>query len=164
MAKVMLICGKIASGKSYYAKKLREKENAVILSVDEITYTLYNNQPNDDFDEVAWKVRNFLLRKTTEFVHVNCNVILDWGFWQASYRKEISDYFKEKKITYEWHYIDVEEATWKKNIRERNARIDAGLGGSDFYVDQGLLDKLFSYWDEPEPSEMDIWYHLTRKE
>ena len=32
MAKLIAICGKVCSGKSYYAKNLREKENAVNLS------------------------------------------------------------------------------------------------------------------------------------
>lgn len=36
--KVFLICGKICSGKSYYAKELKDKYNAVILSTDEVTF------------------------------------------------------------------------------------------------------------------------------
>ena len=31
MTKLIAICGKICSGKSYYSKVLKEKENAVIL-------------------------------------------------------------------------------------------------------------------------------------
>ena len=37
MAKVILICGKICSGKTYYARQLRDQYNAVILSTDEGT-------------------------------------------------------------------------------------------------------------------------------
>ena len=40
MAKVLLICGKICCGKSTYAKKLKEENNAVILSVDEIMLSI----------------------------------------------------------------------------------------------------------------------------
>ena len=43
MAKVILICGKICSGKSYYARKLKEKEHAVILSRDEMTYVIFSS-------------------------------------------------------------------------------------------------------------------------
>ena len=35
MGKVILICGKICSGKSYYAQKLSKTENAVVLSRSE---------------------------------------------------------------------------------------------------------------------------------
>lgn len=31
MSKIIAICGKICCGKSYYAKQIKEKENAVIL-------------------------------------------------------------------------------------------------------------------------------------
>lgn len=34
MAKVIAICGKICSGKTWYARQLREQEQAVILSCD----------------------------------------------------------------------------------------------------------------------------------
>ena len=44
MGKVFLICGKICIGKSLYAKALREKYNAVILSTDEVTKDLINNE------------------------------------------------------------------------------------------------------------------------
>ena len=37
MAKIIVICGKICCGKSYYANQIKEKENAVILSCDELT-------------------------------------------------------------------------------------------------------------------------------
>lgn len=37
MAKIIVICGKICCGKSYYANQIKEKENTVILSCDELT-------------------------------------------------------------------------------------------------------------------------------
>ena len=40
MAKIMAICGKICCGKTYYSNQLKEKENAVILSCDEIINAL----------------------------------------------------------------------------------------------------------------------------
>jgi len=44
MSKIIAICGKICCGKSYYAKQIKEKENAVILSIDEATYDLIDNE------------------------------------------------------------------------------------------------------------------------
>ncbi|WP_297031834.1 hypothetical protein [uncultured Eubacterium sp.] len=44
MSKTIAICGKICCGKSYYAKQIKEKENAVILSIDEATYDLIDNE------------------------------------------------------------------------------------------------------------------------
>ena len=36
MPKVIMICGKLCSGKSTYAKKLQQEGKAVVLSIDEI--------------------------------------------------------------------------------------------------------------------------------
>ena len=44
MPKVIMTCGKICSGKSTYAQKLRLEYSAVILSVDEITLALFGNE------------------------------------------------------------------------------------------------------------------------
>lgn len=43
MGKVILICGKICSGKSRYAYQIKQQENAVILSRDEATDDLTDN-------------------------------------------------------------------------------------------------------------------------
>ena len=37
MSKVILTCGKICCGKTTYAQKLCKENNAILLSVDEIT-------------------------------------------------------------------------------------------------------------------------------
>ena len=50
MAKLLCICGKIGCGKTYYANRLKEQEHAVILSTDEVTYDLTNNQQGDGYD------------------------------------------------------------------------------------------------------------------
>lgn len=162
MTKVMAICGKICSGKSYYAKQLKEKENAVILSCDELTKILFDNNLGDKHDEMSKRIWEYLLTKAVDIVKTNTNVILDWGFWVEEDRKCISNYFKSKNIQCEWHYIDVNNETWQKNISERNARVLAGNGGSDYYLDEGLMKKLQSKWEEPTKEEIDVWHKLER--
>lgn len=81
MSKVILICGKICSGKSYYANKIKANEKAVILSIDEVTYDLINNEQGEMYDALVLKINHYLRKKALEFVKVGCNVILDWGFW-----------------------------------------------------------------------------------
>ena len=44
MGKVIIVCGKICSGKSYYSKSIKNFLNAVIISPDEATYELINNE------------------------------------------------------------------------------------------------------------------------
>ena len=157
MSKVMAICGKICSGKSYYAKQIKEKENAVILSIDEATYDLIDNEQGELYDVFAERVNKYLMKKAVEIVKVGCNVILDWGFWTKAARQETTKYFNQFGIDVEWHYVDIEQSRWKQLIEERNNKIKNGNGGSDFYVDEGLIEKLLSKFEEPTRDEMDIW-------
>lgn len=162
MGKVFLICGKICSGKTYYAKQLKEKYNAVILSTDEMTFDLINNEQGEFYDSLCQKANLYLRKKAAEIAAAGADVILDWGFWTRENRAEISDFMKIAGVPYEWHYIDVNDDLWQKNIEERNNRISAGKGGSDFYVDEGLLKKLLSMFEAPAQDEIDVWYTPER--
>lgn len=162
MGKVYLICGKICSGKSYYAKSLKEKHTAVILSTDEATYDLIANEQGEFYNIFAQRVNDYLKKKAVEICKAGANVILDWGFWTKDNRIDISSYLQSCDISYEWHYIDVDDDTWNRNIEERNKRIEEGNSGSDFYVDEGLLNKLLSMFEVPDKAEMDVWYELRR--
>ena len=157
MAKVYLICGKICSGKTRYAERLRKVFPAVILSTDEVTYDLTDNAQGDGYNAFALRVNGYLRKKAVEIVQAGANVILDWGFWTRAERQEISDYFRILGVAYEWHYIDVSNEQWEKNIAERNRRISSGRGGSDFYVDESLRNKVLSKFEVPDRKEIDVW-------
>ena len=83
---------------------------------------------------------------------------MDWGFWTHSERKETTDYFNDFDIEVEWHYVDVEQSRWKKLIEERNAKAQKDKGGSYFYVDEGLLNKLLSEFEESSKDEIHVWH------
>ena len=158
MAKVMAICGKVCSGKSHYAKQLKDRENALILSTDEATFDLIRNEQGEFYNIFADRVNKYLRKKAAEIVSVGCNVILDWGFWTKEERKEITDFFNACGIDIEWHYIDIAQTRWEKLIEQRNKKTKNGNGGSDFYFDEGLMRKLLSKFEEPTREEIDVWY------
>lgn len=162
MAKVIAICGKICCGKSYYSNKLKEIEKAVILSCDDLTKALFDNDLGDKHDEMSLRIWSYLKNMSVELINAGCNVILDWGFWSLENRRSLNEFYASKNITCEWHYIDVDDKTWEKNIQERNARVVDGKGGSDYYLDEGLMNKLLSMWEEPSEEEIDVWYKLER--
>ena len=163
MSKVILICGKICSGKSFYANQLKRRESAVVLSTDEVTYDLTGNEQGEGYDAFAKRVNAYLMKKAAELAAVGCCVILDWGFWTRKEREEATLYFRSRDVNTEWHYIDIEDEAWFQNIAQRNEKILAGEGGSDFYVDEGLLNKVKSKFETPSHNEMDIWHQVPDK-
>lgn len=162
MAKVILICGKIASGKSYYAKQLKNKENAIILNTDELTYAMFDNEQGENYMQLAERANNYLMKKTVEIVNAGCNVILDWGFWQNYNRRYMTEFFRAKGINIEWHYISISDKLWDKNIEERNKKIDKGHNKEEFYVTEELKNKVLSLFEEPNKNEIDVWYEFKR--
>ncbi|GKX66204.1 AAA family ATPase [Inconstantimicrobium mannanitabidum] len=157
MAKVILLCGKICSGKSYYTKLLKQNNNAVILSCDEILFDLSLNDVGDRHDVLVEKVKQYFYKKTEEIIEVGVNVVLDFGFWSKQERNNISKYYLERNIDYEWHYIDISDEDWKKNIEERNQKVCKSEANA-YYVDEGLLVKLNSLFEKPSTQEMDVWF------
>ena len=163
MAKIYLICGKICSGKTWYARKLRDSVNAVILSTDEVTWDLIDNEQGAFYDSFSKRVNLYLRKKAVEIVRAGANVILDWGFWTREGRREISAFLTDQETEYEWYYINIDDERWRRNIMERNSRIEQGIRGPDFYVDEGLLKKLESLFVPPEENEMDVIYSPVGK-
>lgn len=147
MAVVYLTCGKICSGKSTFAKKLSKEKNAVILSCDELTKLF---PPTENHEEVLEAVERYLLRKMEEIISCRINVILDWGFWTKRKRSEMTSFLETLGIAYEWHYINVSDSQFRENIKKRNS----SLGESDYFVDEGLLNKCLSIFEEPDEDEL----------
>ena len=158
MAKIIAICGKICCGKTYYANRIKERESAVILSCDELTKDLFDNDLGSRHDEMAARIWGYFMKKAAELVRVGCSVILDWGFWSAENRRSLNAFCRSNGIPCEWHYIDIDDATWQTYINDRNSRVLRGEGGSDYYLDEGLMKKLLSMWEPPARDEIDVWY------
>lgn len=151
MAKIILICGVICCGKSTLARALAQRERAIILSCDELTKAI-GDDLGDRHDAVAARLHVYLRDKAAELSRLGLNVILDWGFWRAADREEMSRFLRDNRIPFEWHYMDISREQLERNIARRNA----DPGPSDYYVDQGLLDKCLDAFEPPAPGEMDV--------
>lgn len=158
MPKVIALCGKICSGKTFYANKIKDGKNAVILSTDEVTFYLMDNEQGERYDDFAKRVNEYLMKKAIDIVRAGANVILDWGFWSKEERINLTNYYKKYNIPVEWHYVDVTQEKWQDLIKKRNELIVSGQEEYSFYFDDGLKKKLLDSFNEPSKEEMDIWY------
>ena len=162
MAKVILVCGKICSGKSYYSKHIKDSLNAVIISPDEATYELINNEQGEFYDIFSEKLIKYLTKKVGEIVTSGANVIFERGLWTKEERKKVVKYYNDRNIECEIHYVSVDNETWMKNIAERNKKVKEIKETSDFYIDEGLIRKLETLWEEPSEDEVDVIYKVNR--
>ena len=156
MAKVILICGKLCSGKSTYAEKLRAESPAVLLSIDEIMLALFGLYAGEKHDEYAERTKQLLYEKSVEIVEAGMDVILDWGFWRRDERAAAKAFYGLRNIPCELRYLDVCDDVWKERIEKRNLAISAGRVIA-YPVDEHLAAKFASRFEAPDKQEIDVW-------
>ena len=150
-AKAILICGKICCGKSTYTETLRRERHAAVLSCDDLTLALFDEQLGNDHERVTQKAQSYLLQRARELLKLGVPVILEWGFWTKESRKSASRFFREQGFETEWHYLDISEEAWRRNIQKRNET------GGGYFVDENLMKKCEELFEAPGPEEIDHW-------
>lgn len=159
MAKVIMICGRICSGKTTYAESLRKKNDAIILSIDEIMLSLFGKDAGEHHDEYVAKTEHYLLQKSLSIIEVGVNVILDWGFWTKEKRDFVKNFYRDHGVDYEFHYLDIGDAEWHERLDKRNKEVEAGKSDA-YYVDEGLAVKFDSVFEKPKRDEIDLWISI----
>ena len=153
MNKVTAICGKVGSGKTYYARKLVETQKAVLLSNDELLHDVLPNMHPGNQEDLMKRIDMYLMKKAVELVRCGNHVILDWGFWRKEERIRLTRYFEESNIPIEWVYIRVNDDVWKKNIEKRNMEVEKRDDGSSFYLNEDILERANRLFEPPEADE-----------
>lgn len=83
-------------------------------------------------------------------------MILDFGFWRRSDRLVADAFFRGQGFTPEWHYVEVPDAVWRRNIADRNASAAADETAG-YAVDAALAEKCSRVFETPAREEMDVW-------
>ena len=76
----------------------KRKEKAVVLSCDELTKDLFDNDLGEKHDEMALRIWSYFKKKSVELVNVGCTVILDWGFWRLENRRSLTDFCHSQNV------------------------------------------------------------------
>ena len=152
MPKVILIIGRLCSGKTTYARKVAREEHAVHLNCDELMRTLFPEPLGEDYDRYLARAFDYLFTLTRRLAESGCVPVLDFGFLSRASRQQAARALEG--LTLDWRYLEVPEDEWRRRIARRNVAILAGRGQPDeYYVDDGLLQKLIPRFEPPSPEE-----------
>ena len=154
MAKVIMTCGKLCSGKSTYARKLKDELGAVILSIDDLMLTLFPEGAGEMHDVYARRTEAYLLGQSLQILETGTDVILDWGLWTREQRDRLRAFYADHRADCEIHYLRISDEEWNRRIRKRNEgqKDDPAV----YAVDEGLLRKFESIFEEPSAEEADV--------
>ena len=147
--KIILLIGKICVGKSTYAREL----GGMRISCDQLMQTMFPDGCGEDHDMLAGRARKYLLALARQCAEAGVSPVVDFGFWTPALRKEAADILAGFEL--DWRWLDIPEDEWRRRIHKRNAAIQAGEGNpSDYFVDDGLLDKVNRLFIPPTEQEL----------
>ena len=152
MSTIHLICGKICSGKSHYAARLAQRENAVILSCDELSLALFPEGLGTAHDAMMTRAHAYLHDRAMDILRAGTDVILEWGFWKRADRESAGRFYASEGVNVVWHYMDAQDSVLEKRIGLRNRRVLED-GDRSYYVDEGLFKKMDALFEAPDASE-----------
>lgn len=159
MPKVIILCGKIACGKTYYGNYLREKFGGVILSVDELMLELSDHCLGDKHDSIANRCEQYFYKLAKSMILQGINVIIDFGYWKRSERQAARSFFQEQNILMEFHYVVIDEQKRLNQLNERNERlIKESSSNKDrvYIISEELRTRLDSKFETPTEDEIDV--------
>ena len=157
MSKVYLVCGKICSGKTTYAKKICAKSNAILLSVDEIMLSLFDQCCGPQLhQEYERRLKGYLFEKSLELLKNGSDVVLDWGFWTTAERNATKEFYRTQGISCELHYVDVDDKTWEQQLNKRNNQI-MNKEVKAYHLTLERASEFASMFKKPANNEVDIF-------
>lgn len=153
MTKVYLLCGKIASGKTTYAKTLCEQKNAVILSIDDVMLQLYDECLGQQrHQEVMKRINAYFFTLIPQLFKQGLNVVLDYGYWTKAERTWITSQCVLHDYPYEMHYITVQEEVRLARLQQRNEK-NKTINNRQFIIQDELQRTLDARFEELEEDE-----------
>jgi predicted kinase len=156
LGKVILICGKIGSGKTTYAKRIEKQLNAVIITQDELMYGLFGTElyknDHEKYDKYCSFVEEYVKRKAGEIAKAGAVVICENGYWSYSERDGLRKFYADMGVSCELHYIDTTEEQRAKNIKKRNDAVLRKKCNETFMQEEDI----HHYFEIPDNDEIDF--------
>lgn len=156
MAKVILLCGRIASGKTTYAQKLKSETPAVVLSADDLMLTLFDACMGERHNDIVARISRYFCSLSEDILAKGLNAVFDFGYWTKKERTEIKQYFAERGLSFELHYVRAPEATRLKRLYARNERLKSSEK-REYIIEGELFKKLDARFEEPATDEVDVY-------
>lgn len=154
---VIMLIGRIASGKTFIAKRMKKKKPAVLLSCDKLMLTLFDDCLGEHHNAMQAKCHRYLFGLSKEISASGSDVILDFGFWTKEQRRETEDYYRAANIKLKRIYIVSDEEERKKRLKKRNEAV-ANAEGRHYIITPEMLERFDSVFEKPEIWEYDELY------
>src|SRR4029450_7604013 len=150
-AKMYFMCGKMAAGKSPYARELARTKNAVLLIQDEFLDTLYSGEIRsiEDFVKYSARVRDALSPHIQDLLTRGVSVVLDFPGNTRVQRQWFRQILESANVEHELHFIDAPNDLCKRQLKQRSAALPAGSP----WTTDAEFDAITAYFQAPVDDE-----------
>lgn len=153
MAEIVFLCGKVGSGKTYYAGQLAADKGFFPLSCDDLMLTLFDECIGQEMhNRMVARCMEFLRGLALRLLDRGVNVVLDYGFWTRNSRDDARQFFSSRGHTIRLVYVCPQYDTITENLRRRNLRL-AASGEKGYRIDGEMRRRFDSLFEPPEPDE-----------
>jgi predicted kinase len=152
MAKLHFIAGRAGSGKTSLGRQLAITEPAVVLCEDEWMSKLVDRIDNlEQYLSAARRIRSVIGPLAIDLLRVGTSVVFDFAGNTAQERAWVRSIFETARAEHALHVLDVDEATCRQRIRERNELQPPGV----FFgvVTEQQVDEVNRFFEPPRQDE-----------
>lgn len=157
MTTLHLMVGLPCSGKTTYAKKLAESENALLLTPDVWQLKLFGQDfPGPYHDERHGIIENIMWDVAKCVLSLGTSVILDFGFWAKSERDNFRQRADDLNVQFKIHYMDVSKEELLLRLEQRNRQSDT----ETFRIPLTYIGQWSRQFEPPTPEELHTVHEL----
>ena len=145
------LCGKMAAGKSTLARKLAEKNNAILLVEDEWLSQLFPDEISTiaDYVKYAARLKTIMQSHVISLLSHEISVVMDFPANTVDQRQWFRDLYQTADVAHVLHFLDVSNEVCKQQLRERSRE---KIKGSTFTTD-AEFEAITKYFQAPSNNE-----------
>lgn len=122
---IHLIIGNTGSGKTTYSKKIQEKTNGIVFSIDEWNNKLFLPDKKAT-DGLTWfleridRSESIIMNLIQQLENSNIDSILDLGFAKFKHREKFRKFAQQNRYELKIYFLDCSKETRLKRVMNRN--------------------------------------------
>jgi len=149
--KLIFLCGKMAAGKSTLARTLAERDDAVLLVLDDLLGRLYPGQIVDiaSYIRYSTRLREALSPHVCSLLSKGISVVLDFPGNTRNQRAWFRELCQQAGAEHELHFIEASDEVCKRQLRERSKELPPDTG----WTTDAEFDAITAYFEPPAADE-----------
>jgi predicted kinase len=149
--KLLFLCGKMAAGKSTFARKLAIGARTLLLVQDDLLSGLFPNEITDipSFVDRYTRLKNTLTPLICDLLSKGNTVVLDFAAATKSQRAWFRELIERTQVEHELHFLDVPDAICITQLRNRSE----GLPNGTPWTTAEDFQAINAYFEPPSDDE-----------